>query len=103
MRNYNTFDWKDYINSYKDLKHISNKALAWRHWNRFGIHERRDARFNEVNNKLIISKQFFEDNYTIYMTRHIENEITSRYWVYNYHCIRRIYSNVKIVVIIVCN
>lgn len=99
MRNYNTFDWKDYVNSYEDLKLISNKALAWKHWNRFGIREGRDAKFKEVNDKLIISKQFFEDNYTIYITRHMNSDITSRYWIHNYHCIRRIYSNVNIVVI----
>lgn len=99
MRNYNNFDWKKYINSYDDLKHVPNKALAWRHWNRFGIREKREAYFKEVDDKLIISKEYFENNYTIYITRHMNNDTTSRYWIHNYHCIRRIYSNVNIVII----
>ena len=99
MRNYNNFDWKKYINSYEDLKCIPNKAMAWRHWNKFGIHEKREAYFNEINDNLIISKEYFENNYTIYITRHMDGDITSRYWIHNYHCIRRIYSNVNIIII----
>ena len=37
-----SFNWKQYINNYKDLRHsINSKEKAWQHWNFYGRHEGR--------------------------------------------------------------
>ena len=49
--------------------------------------------------KAKITKEFFEKNYSIFILRHINNDITNKYWLYNYNCIREHYKNIKIIII----
>ena len=39
--NFDTFNWKTYINNYTDLKDITDKKTAWEHWINHGINENR--------------------------------------------------------------
>lgn len=45
MLNYDNFNWKTYINNYNDLKYITDKKDAWKHWINNGKKENR-ATFN---------------------------------------------------------
>lgn len=101
IQNYNDFDWRKYIDYYPDLKKtpsINNKQSAWKHWVGDGMKEKRQ--FFVVNKeRTYLSREFFEDNYTIYITRHMNNEETSKYWKHSYECLRQMYKKVNIVVI----
>jgi len=52
----NSFNWKNYLQKYPDLKHLSTLSEAWRHYTHFGINENRnDHKFNKgINNPDII-------------------------------------------------
>ena len=89
------FDWNSYKNEYEDLSGlIVTKQQAWNHYWRHGKNEGRKFFTYES-----ISKDFFEENYTIYITRHISNDLTNNYWLHNYNHLRELYKKIKIVVI----
>jgi hypothetical protein len=101
IQNYSNFDWESYIKKYTDLQVAScmnSKKDAWRHWVLHGKKENRQYFSTQVKQKCI-SKEFFEDNYTVYISRHINDSTTSMYWRHNYHFLRKTYKNIKIVVI----
>jgi hypothetical protein len=69
------FDWKFYINKYKDLKHLNTKEKAFNHWIKYGMGEKRicNSIFINVNflkyandnkldynNKNVIYKHYFK-------------------------------------------
>ena len=61
-----TFDWKFYINKYKDLRRcgILTQEAAFNHWIKFGIHENRQhKKFNDLYKK---SKPIESSNKPIY-------------------------------------
>jgi len=99
--NYDTFNWELYIDEYDDLKFIKSKDIAWSHWVRFGIKEKRKRFFVKKKEPVskFISHSFFEKNYTIYITRHMNSIESSKYWLHNYQCIRKIYKDIKIIII----
>ncbi len=100
-QNYNNFDWIKYITYYNDLKkhrHLHNKHNAWNHWIKHGKNENR--RFFTLNEQhTYIDSDFFEKNYTIYITRYINNKEIAQYWKNSYDCIRNLYKNINIVII----
>jgi len=97
---YSNFDWKSYVKEYDDLKYINNKNTAWCHWIKHGKPENRKQFI--IQKKTIeknISKVFFENNYTIYICRHMTNDTTKRYWLRSYNSIRNNYPNINIIII----
>ena len=91
----NSFDWNSYKNEYEDLSMvIKNKQEAWNHYWTHGKSEGR-----KYFTYKMVSKEYFEDNYTIYITRHINNVLTSKYWLHSYNNIRKNYKKIKLVVI----
>jgi hypothetical protein len=94
---YNLFDHISYKNEYDDLTFLETKDALWRHWCLFGKKEGRNCFFFKPIPKM--SKEFFEENYTIYITRHINSEITKRYWKINNEYIRKYYKKIKIIII----
>lgn len=51
ITNYENFDWKYYVNRYHDLKKITTKEEAWKHWINFGDKELRSCnKFNDIVN-----------------------------------------------------
>lgn len=94
---YNLFDHVSYRNKYIDLHSLTTKDALWRHWCLFGKNENRQHFFFKPIEK--ISKEFFEENYTIYITRHINSEITNKYWKVNQEYIRKNYKKIKIIII----
>ena len=46
-----------------------------------------------------VSTEFFEENYTVYILRHMNDEITSKYWKLCYQKLRALYPNIKVVVV----
>lgn len=97
--NYNNFDWKLYKNKYSDLSIINNKHSAWSHWINFGKKEGRKKCIITTPENKYITKDFFENNYTIYITRHMNDNISQKYWIHNYNCIRANYQKINIVII----
>ena len=64
VKDYLNFDWKNYIDTYSDLKYIETKEDAWYHWINYGKHENRII--NEVNiDKL---KEFKEFDWEVYIS-----------------------------------
>ena len=53
--------------------------------------------YNKIENS--ISTEFFEENYTVYILRHMNDENTSKYWRHCHKKIRALYPNVKLVII----
>lgn len=101
IQNYSNFDWKSYIKKYPDLQAAQGmncKKEAWRHWVLHGKKEKREY-FATVIKRKSISQDFFEENYTVYITRHMTNSTSQMYWRHNYHFLRNTYSRIKIVVI----
>lgn len=97
---YENFNFYKYISIYDDIKHLKSKPKAWYHWTKYGKNENRKwCGLQNLNSLNYNSKQFFEENYTIYISRHMNNETTSKYWLYNYEHIRSIYKNIRIVII----
>ena len=90
------FDWKNYLHSNPDLLkfNICSKKKAWRHFITKGILEKR----NGVEFKPYLSKEYIEDNFVIIFTHHNTGNL-EKYWIHNYECIRKIYPNIKIVII----
>ena len=97
---YENFNFLKYIAIYDDVRQLKSKSKAWYHWTRFGKQEgRKWCGMKNIDNDNYISKKFFEENYTIYISRHINNETNSKYWLYNYKQIRYFYKKIKIVII----
>jgi len=97
---YENFNFYKYISIYDDIKHLKSKPNAWYHWTKYGKNENRKwCGLQNLNSLNYNSKQIFEENYTIYISRHMNNETTSKYWLYNYEYIRSIYKNIRIVII----
>ena len=44
------FNWKEYIKNNNDLRHITNKKDAWKHWKNYGINEKRTFYKFDKNN-----------------------------------------------------
>ena len=111
IREWNLFDHVKYINSNPDLKKVYGSELEllnnnrddlfkekiWRHWCIFGLKENREWCYKEIDNN--ITKEYFENNYVIYITRHMCNDNSSKYWIQNYENIRKFYKNIKIIII----
>ena len=53
--------------------------------------------YNKIENS--ISKEFFEENYTVYILRHMNDDNTSKYWRFCYNKLRGLYPNVKLTII----
>ena len=70
------------------------KKKAWRHFITKGILEKR----NGVEFKKYLSKDYIENNFVIIFTHHNPGNL-EKYWIHNYECIRKIYPNIKIVII----
>ena len=90
------FNWKNYLYSNPDLlkSNICSKKKAWKHFITKGILEKR----NGVEFKKYLSKKYIEDNFVIIFSHHNPGNL-EKYWIYNYECIRKIYPNIKIVII----
>jgi len=90
------FNWKNYLHSNPDLlkSNICSKKKAWRHFITKGILEKR----NGVEFKKYLSKDYIEDNFVIIFTHYNPGNL-EKYWIHNYECIRKIYPNIKIVII----
>ena len=91
------FDHDYYITNNIGLSLIKTKNQSWYHYNKYGKKEGRVFRYK--NNEISISKEYFEDNYTIYISRYCNSETTGKYWKYNYELIRNLYKKVKIIII----
>lgn len=114
IKEYTTFDYVKYVNNNPDIKQKFNRELnklknndinelilkekIWRHWCINGNREKREWCGKGVLNNCI-SKEYFENNYVIYITRHMCNEVTSKYWIQNYENIRKFYKNIKVIII----
>lgn len=98
---YENFNFLKYIAIYDDLKKKFNtKSSAWYHWTKFGKNEERVwCGIKNLCTENYISKSFFEENYTIYISRHITNNINKKYWLYNYNQLRKFYKKINIVII----
>jgi hypothetical protein len=98
---YDDFDWEAYVLNYSDLRCIKHKQHAWNHWIQFGLSEGRTKFYKSKKSEIkkYISKKIFESNYTIYITRHMNNEDSSKYWKHNYECIRKLYKKINIIII----
>ena len=46
---------------------------------------------NDKNDKI--------DKFVFIMVRHIDSELTNKYWIESYHCIRKFYPDIKIIII----
>ena len=57
----------------------------------------RQKLYNKIENS--ISTEFFEENYTVYILRHVNDENTSKYWRHCHKKIRALYPNVKLAII----
>jgi len=51
IKDFLVFDWKKYINTYKDLYYINTKEEAWYHWINYGKHENRVLEEDLKNNE----------------------------------------------------
>ena len=78
---YENFNWKEYINSYDDLKNTSNKEDAWHHWSNYGKNEGRTCNLLQVNSanfkKIFdeldeenINLQYFNFNWKEYINKY---------------------------------
>ena len=114
-KEYCNFDYKKYIhNNVKDNKYYNeygneipltdNSNMKRLAWNNYCFNKNIDKNNIDKDNyfkfeKNNISKEFFEENYVIYITRHMHNEETSKYWEVSCKLLREIYKKIKIIVI----
>lgn len=105
MQEYILFNENDYMYGNSDLNNYSNRYKTnilkreklWRHWCVFGKREKRNFPSHIITNN--ISKEYFENNYIIFITRNIINDTTEQYWRISYEKIRKYYKSIKIVII----
>lgn len=73
------FDWKYYINKYKDLKNINTKEKALNHWLKYGIKEKRICNkiFEDVNFKNFTLKYKKNNLNDVYNDYYKENKVAS--------------------------
>jgi hypothetical protein len=90
------FNWKKYIHTNTDLQknNVYSKKIAWRHLIKFGLKEKRDG----VEFKNYVTKEEVEKNYVIIFSHHNNGKL-EKYWIHNYECIRKLYPNIKIIII----
>tara|TARA_Y100000816_G_scaffold86748_1_gene59724 strand:- start:1869 stop:2825 length:957 start_codon:yes stop_codon:yes gene_type:complete len=102
---YCNFDEADYAQNNIDLKKAllktnnrkPYKERLWRHWCVYGRKEGR--KYCKKDMKETISKENFENEYVIFITRNMRDSITAEYWKINYHKIRKHYKTIKIIII----
>jgi hypothetical protein len=125
LQNVNNWNYVKYKERYDDVKHIRHPELLLRHALTVGINECREFIYDkhfffpkralEKQKQLITdckiirpikhiressaNSDFFEMNYTVYITRNMNNTKTSEYWKHSYSKIRKLYEKIKIVVI----
>jgi hypothetical protein len=92
---FNNFNHEKYYQLYPDLSQLNTKDKLWKHWHKHGKKEKRQICI--INHHTDISK--FENNFVIYITRHVNNEKTNNYWIHNVLQIRKFYKNIKIIII----
>ena len=82
------FDWKYYLSIYHDLQEhgIDTPEEAWEHWVNYGKREGRIC-YNQ------------QDSIGFIVLRHVNNELTNKYWIYSYECIRKYYPENEILII----
>lgn len=105
MQEYILFNEDEYISRNKDLEKYSyrytnriiKREKLWRHWCVFGKHEKRS--FPSITLTNTVSKEYFENNYIIYITRNIIDHVTEEYWRISYNKIRKYYRSIKIIII----
>lgn len=97
---YKLFNYEEYLKNNHDLVRvgINDKERAWKHWCFYGKDEGREwYGYDKVDKS--ISKEYFENNYEIYILRHINSDSTNKYWKLNYDFIRENYKDIKITII----
>lgn len=72
----NKFDWEFYVLYYEDIKHITNGFVAWKHFKKYGIAEKRYFNKNmlrkDINNNNFDWKLYISRNKDL---KYINNEI----------------------------
>ena len=74
---YKLFNYEEYLKNNDDLVRvgINDKERAWKHWCFYGKDEGREwYGYDKVDKS--ISKEYFENNYEIYILRHINSDST---------------------------
>ena len=105
MQEYIMFNENEYMNGNSDLKKYSSRYKTntlkreklWRHWCVFGKPEGRKYTPLKITDN--VSKEYFENNYIIFITRNIIDDTTEQYWRISYNKIRKHYGSIKIIII----
>ena len=80
-KKFNNFDWEKYISTYSDLSYITNKNLAWYHWNDHGKNENR--RFFKLNQDT--DKNFVDFDWKTYIENYLDlSHITNKEEAWNH-------------------